>query len=336
MSAINAHIRGKKMPVQASTVRGGDGGELQGQVRVEENPIAITGSWLKVASVHDEDWREGEFLADPERFISTLRQRRNVKADLFTFSEKPTDPRPRYPYQYVWDSVAGIPNLTFNDWWTNRVSSDLRKDVRRSAKRGVEIRSVPFNDALVLGIMGIYNETPVRQGRKFRHYNESFADVKRENSTYLDRSEFLGAFHGEELVGFLKIVYVDRMARMMQIIAKDAYRGSRPMNALIAKAVECADTAGSVLLTYGKFVYSQGVDSVTAFKTRNGFENIAVPQYFIPLTAKGRLAMLLHLHRGLESWVPRPVRKVLKRTRLWLYERVHAGAHPQIETPTVE
>jgi hypothetical protein len=255
---------------------------------------------------------------------------------LFTFSERPIDPRPRYKYRYAWDSVAGIPNLTFDDWWTNRVSSDLRKDVRRSAKRGVEIRSVPFNDALVLGIMGIYNETPVRQGRLFRHYNKSFADVKRENSTYLERSEFLGAFHGEELVGFLKIVYVDRMARMMQIIAKDAYRGSRPMNALIAKAVERADAAGSALLTYGKFIYSQGADSVTAFKTRNGFENIAVPQYFIPLTAKGRLAMLLHLHRGLEWWLPRSVHRLLKRTRLWLYERVNRGAQAQIETRTVD
>ena len=308
--------------------------QLHAQGRLEDPPIAVRGSWLKVASVIDEDWREGEFSEDIDHIVKNLRHPRNMRADLFTFSEKPTDPQPHYPYPYVLDSVAGIPNLTFNDWWTNRVSSDLRKDVRRSAKRGIEIRSVSFTDALVLGIMEIYNETAIRQGRKFWHYGKSFADVKRENSTFLDRSEFLGAFHDGELVGFLKIVYVDRMARMMQILAKDAYRGSRPMNALIAKAVERAEAAGCVLLTYGKFTYSQGDDSVTAFKARNGFENIAVPQYFIPLTAKGRLAMLLNLHRGLKWWVPRWVHRRLKLLRLWVYEHQLTSARTQNNPPT--
>ena len=39
------------------------------------------------------------------------------------------------------------------------------------------------------GISNVYNETPIRQGRKFWHYGKSFDQVKAANATYLDRSE---------------------------------------------------------------------------------------------------------------------------------------------------
>jgi hypothetical protein len=135
------------------------------------------------------------------------------------------------------------------------------------------MRVIPFTDDFVRAIMDIYDETPVRQGRLFWHYHKNFDEAKRANATYLERSEFVGAYLGDELVGFLKIVYVDRIARLMQIIAKDANRGQRPTNALIAKAVELAAARGCSLLTFGKYRYSQGADGVTAFKSRNGQVN---------------------------------------------------------------
>jgi hypothetical protein len=290
-------------------------------LQVNGRTVIVSGRWLKVAYVHDEDWQEGDVVPTPDRFIASLRAHKGLGADLFTFTQKPTDPVPRYRYPFELDSVAAIPVTSYSDWWTNRVSTDLRNDVRKAAKRGLVVRVVPFTDDFVRAIKDIYDETPVRQGRLFWHYKKSFEEVKRANATYLERSEFVGAYVEDELVGFLKIVYVDRFARLMQIISKDTHRNRRPMNALIAKAVELIDAKGCSLLTYGKYRYAQGVDSVTAFKSRNGFEEILVPQYYVPLTAKGKFSLSLHLHHGVKALVPNSVRQTLKRVRLSLSQR---------------
>jgi len=292
-------------------------------VQIDGRTVIVTGRWLKLASVHDEEWEDGTVVPSPDGFIAKLLKHGVLGADLFTFTQKPTDPVPHHAYYFDWDSIAAIPVISYSDWWENRVSTDLRKDVRRAAKRGIAMRVIPFTDDFVRAIMDIYDETPVRQGRLFWHYHKNFDEAKRANATYLERSEFVGAYLGDELVGFLKIVYVDRIARLMQIIAKDANRGQRPTNALIAKAVELAAARGCSLLTFGKYRYSQGADGVTAFKSRNGFEEILVPKYFVPLTAKGKLMLLMRLHRGVKAFVPQSVRKTLKRLRLSL--QVRAG-----------
>jgi hypothetical protein len=286
---------------------------------VDGKTVIVTGRWLRVAAVKGEDWLEGEVVPSPDHFIANVREHKALGADLFTFSQKLTDPTPRFPFFFDWDSIAAVPTLSFSDWWTNRVSTDLRCDVRKAAKRGVVVRPVEFSDDLIRGIVGIYDESPVRQGRPFWHYKKGFDAVKLANASYLERSEFLGAFWGDELIGFLKIVYVDRFARLMQIISKDAHRNKRPLNALIAKAVEVCEARGCSHLTYGKYRYSQGADSVTAFKHRNGFEEILVPRYYVPLTTKGGLALRLRLHRGGRALVPDPVLRSLKRLRASIY-----------------
>jgi hypothetical protein len=283
--------------------------------QVNGKTVVVTGDWLKVASVKDEVWQEGIAVPVPGEFIAEIRRNKKLGADLFTFGGKLSSSVPRFPYHFEWDSVAAIPTSSFSDWWENRVSTDLRKDVRRSAKRGVAVRIVSYTDEFVRGIMGIYDETPVRQGGRFWHYKKSFESVKVSNSTYLERSTFLGAFFGEELIGFLKMVFVDDLACLMQIISKDAHRDKRPMNALIAKAVEVCEAHGCTHLTYGKYQYPQGPDSLTAFKHRNGFEEILVPKYYVPLTMEGKLALFLHLHHGVRALVPRRVQRVLKRIK---------------------
>jgi hypothetical protein len=288
-------------------------------VRVEGRAVIVQGGWLKLAAIQDEDYQEGELVADPERFVAGLRSCRDVRADIFTFSQKPTNPAPQFSYSYEWESVAAIPVASFSDWWTNFVSSDLRKDVRRAAKRGVVVRQVSFDDEFVKGIVDIYDETPVRQGRPFWHYKKGFEAVKHETGTYLERSDFLGAFVGEELIGFLKVVYVDRMARLLQIISKAAHQDKRPMNALIAKAVELCEQKHCSHLTYGKYRYDGLDSSLTAFKHRNGFQEILVPKYYVPLTIKGDLALRLQLQGGFKTLIPRPVRKSLVRARSVVY-----------------
>ena len=63
----------------------------------------------------------------------------------------------------------------------------------------------------------------------------------------------------------------------------------RPNNALIAKAVEICATEGKSHFIYGSYVYYDPNSSLTEFKRRNGFEPVALPRYFIPLTLKGKL-----------------------------------------------
>ncbi len=290
-------------------------------VEIDGRTVIVAGKWLKVAEVRGEEWLQGEVVPNPTSFIETLRGRRFLGVDIFTFSQKITDLTPRFPFSHEWESVAAIRVESFSEWWTNRVSSDLRQDVRKAKKLGVVVRPVAFTDGFIRGIMAIYDESPMRQGRPFWHYRKGFDAVKQDNASYPDRSEFLGAYLGEELIGFLKIVYVDRVARLMQILSKDAHRQKRPMNALVAAAVEACEAKGCDYLTYGHYRYPQGADSVTAFKHRNGFEEFLVPRYYVPLTIQGWLALRLRLHHGARAWVPGSVLRLLKQLRASLYRR---------------
>lgn len=282
--------------------------------------IVVTGRWLRIAAVRDEEWQEGRARLSPGAIVEALRSRhQGLEADIFTFSQPLDDRIPHHPYRCEWDSWAAIPLTTYDDWWTGRVSTDLRKNVRRAHKVGVVVQESEFNDVLVRGIKRIYDETPVRQGKPFWHYKKELDVVKSENSTYLDRSTFLVAFFGDEIVGFIKIVWADVHAHLMQILALDEHRDKRPVNALIAKAVEVATSRGALFLTYGNYHYAQGADSLNEFKRRNGFEEILVPRYFAPLTTQGRLALQMRFHRGIRGLAPPPVLRLLKRIRANFY-----------------
>jgi len=197
---------------------------------------------------------------------------------------------------------------------------ESRKNVRRAAKRGVAVKGARFDDEFVKGIQRIYNETPIRQGRRFWHFGKDFDTVKRENATYLERSEFLGAYLNEELIGFIKIIYVDRIATLIQIISRNEHQDKRPVNALLAKAVEACEKKGISFLLYGKYVYDSNERSpLTEFKRRNGFEEIRCPRYFVPLSAKGSLAIKCGLHKGAKGVIPGPVFNLLRRLRSEFY-----------------
>jgi Acetyltransferase (GNAT) family len=323
IAASRVPSRGMSMPLPSPTTNSVEISVKGKWVRVPAlhvsgKTIVVTGRWLKVAAVKSEEWQEGEVALPPEQFFAHAQQLKDLGADMFTFSQKETDPTPRFPFYHEWDSIAAIPVVSFSEWWSKRVPYRLRQDVKRAARLGVVVRHCPFTDDFVRAIMDIYDETPVRQGRPFWHYKKSFDAVKLDNSSYLERSDFLGAFLGDELIGFIKVVYVNRVARMLQILAKDAHRDKRPMNALIAKAVELCEQRGCSHLVYGNYRYAQGADSLSAFKHRNGFEEILVPRYYVPLTTTGRLALRLRLHRGAKELVPGPILQALRRIRAFM------------------
>jgi hypothetical protein len=289
--------------------------------RVNNQKVIVTGTWLKIAGVKDEGLLEGEPVDDPGPFLAGVRKS-GLKADLFTFCRKPGSKSGNYPYRTELDNSAVIPLTTFAGWW-EKLSQETRRNVRKAEKGGVTVKSVPFNDELVRGIVEIYNETPVRQGRRFWHYGKGFDDLKKENATYLERSEFIGAYLDNELIGFIKLVYVDKLASIIHILSRNAHNDKRPTNALIAKAVELASARGCTGLAYCKYVYGKNDFSpLTEFKRRNGFQKVEFPRFYVPLTLKGRLVLILKLHHGLREVLPRRLASFLVNTRAKLLQNM--------------
>jgi hypothetical protein len=283
--------------------------------------IVVTGKWIRIAEVKDQDVMEGVIVEDPGSFIIKLKESK-LKADVFTFAQRPPHITPKYDYHWEWDNWAAIPTTSFKDWWEN-LPQVSRKNVRRAGRRGVVVKIVPFDDNLVNGVHKMYNHTPVRDGRLFWHFGKNFETVRRELGTYLDRSEFIGAYWDEELIGFIKMVYVDEVAMLMHIISMNEHYDKRPMNALIAKAAELCEQKGISHLIYGQFIYgNKRRSSLVEFKRRNGFAQINFPRYYIPLTVKGELFIRLRLYRGLSGLIPEPILQPLLSFRAWYYTKI--------------
>ena len=182
-------------------------------IEVAGKPIQVRGSVLRLARLDAEKFF---FLDDPEPVIEGLR-RSDERIDMFTFIQKVTERTPKYSYFMEWDNLAVLPISTFNNWWEKQIGFKARNKAKQAEKRGVVTREVPFSEELVRGICDIYNETPIRQGRKFSHFGKDLRTVYQEEATYLDRSVFLGAYLDGKLIGFTKILWdSDRSQRSTQ------------------------------------------------------------------------------------------------------------------------
>jgi hypothetical protein len=297
-------VRGKRRHVPAAAVSG--------------KPVIVTGRFLRVARIHDVEFNEDAAIGDPADFIAQLR-RSGLRADILTFPQKIYEGQPQHRLPFDWDNAAVAPCGDYEQWW-NGLPQEARKNVRRAGKRGVTVDVAPFDDALVRGIKAIYDETPIRQGRRFWHFGKDVETIRAENSSYLDRAEFIGAYHEGELIGFVKFVRVGRLAVVMQILSKAAHYDKRPMNALLARAMEVCHGKGIDYLVYSKFTYGNKKDDMTEFKRRNGFVQMDYPRYFVPLTLRGKVAVALKLHRGLLGLLPARAIEVLGRTRSRVFD----------------
>src|SRR3974390_3457421 len=119
-----------------------------------------------------------EFLERPEEVLADLRKSRRG-GDIFTFIQRLPDTTPRYGYRMEWDNVAALPISTFDTWWNHQIDGKTRNMVRRAEKKGISIREVPFGESLVRGIKNIYDECPVRQGRRFQHYQKDLDTIRK-------------------------------------------------------------------------------------------------------------------------------------------------------------
>jgi hypothetical protein len=289
-------------------------------VEVGGRTVVVTGRFLRIARIHDSGFVEGQDIEDPGEFLAQLR-RSGIAADVLTFAQRIGQETPKYPYRFDWDNAAVASTVSYDQWWSG-LPQVVRKNVRRAAKRGVSVRVATFDDRLIQGIKAIYDEAPVRQGRRFWHFGKDLATVRADNSSYLDRSDFIGAYCDDELIGFMKCVYVNDTAVVMQILTKASHNDKRPMNALIAKAVEVCHQKGCVRLVYSKFTYGKKKQSdIAEFKRRNGFVQANFPKYYVPLTLKGRLGLALGMHRGVVELLPSGIINVLLSVRSRVLER---------------
>lgn len=293
-------------------------------VKVDNDIVVTTGRWIRMAAVHDEEWSETE-VGDPGRYIEVLKSRpgQGKRADIFTFTQKPSAVEKRYPYPCEDQSVAAIRLQSFKGWWES-LPQESRKNVRRAQKRGVVVKVVEFNEDLIRGIMEVNNDSPVRQGQRNLHYNKSYEQVRRDHAAFVDRSDFICAYYENGVIGFLKIVYRQEVASILQLTPMASHSDKRPANAMLAKAIEQCEARGIAYVTYGLFNYgNKGNTSLREFKVRNGFEEMLVPRYYVPLTNWGRVCVRLKLYRGLLGILPRNIIVALVKARGNVYKIRH-------------
>lgn len=291
---------------------------------VNGKDIRTRGRLVRIGFLDGEGY---QFLENPEALLEELR-RAGMRVDIFTFIQKMSDLSPKYSYRMELDNMAALRVTSFDNWMKHQIDFKVRNKVRKAAKNGVVVQEVPFDDALVRGICGIYNESPIRQGKRFWHYGKDLDNVRRMNGTFLGQSIFIGAFFHDELIGFVKLVHdEDRgQAGLMQIVSMIRHRDKAPSNALIAQAVQSCAERGIRYLWYANFSYGKKQrDGLTDFKRHNGFEKVEVPRYYVPLTATGRLAIRWGLQHGIIERIPEPIGNTYRRLRSFWYARRFPG-----------
>jgi hypothetical protein len=299
---------------------------MNSSIKIGDREIRIQGKLLRSARILGDKYK---FLDDPEPVIEGLRKC-GERIDLFTFIQRLPETEPKYRYPMEWDNFAALPITTFDNWWTKQIGFKARNKAKQAEKKGVVIREVPFDDALVKGIWEVYNECPIRQGKPFGHYGKDIETVRKIESPFLDSCVFIGAFLGDQMIGFIKLVWDETrtQAGLMNIVSMVGQRDKAPSNALIAHAVRACADRGIQYLVYSNFSYGKKERSTLSdFKENNAFQKIDIPRYFVPLTLAGQAALGMRLHQGLAQFVPEPVLEQLREFRKsWYSRKFHSEA----------
>jgi hypothetical protein len=275
-------------------------------VEVNGQNFIISGKMLKTANLGEEGALWLEDVDDPETVIAVLKSC-PAKIDMLRFWQRIPESEAKFQYYKEWRYIAALPISTYEHWCQKQVNRNVRRNIKKASAQGVVVSEVPFTDDLARGIMGVFNQSPVRRGKPFWHYGKDFETVKREMGQDMKESIFIAAHYQGELIGIIKLYFADRYAMVTLILDKTAHRDKAPMNGMIAKAVEICAARGVPFMTYT--VWRRGTQR--EFLERNGFTRIPVPEYFIPLSWRGRLALLLRLHRGPRGLLP-------EKTLVWL------------------
>ncbi len=283
-------------------------------VSVRGIDVQIEGSLMRIARLEREKY---EMLTEPELLLDGLRNS-GVRVDLLTFVQALPETEPKYTYPMEWDNLAVLPVSTFEEWFTKQIRFAPRGRVRQAEKKGVTVREVPFDDSLVRGIWEVYNESPVCQGKRSRHYGSDLQSIRKKEATFPEKSVFIGAFLGGEMIGFLRMVVDElrKQSRLIEFMSMVRYRDKCPSNALIAQCVRSCAERGVRFLIYERFAYGKkAADGLSQFKEVNGFGRVDIPRYYVPLTYFGSLAYRVGLHRNLADHLPESLAGRMRQAR---------------------
>jgi hypothetical protein len=278
------------------------------RVNIAGQTYALSTGLVSTLSLEDE-WYED--VRDPAMVIEAFKNNKGFRPDLFTFWQRPPDLQPKYSYRFEWEELALLPVQSYEYWFNKQIKSRTRGLIRKAEKDGIETRETEYDDEFVRGMTSIFNETPVRQGKRFWHYGKDFQTVKRQFGRFIHREVMIAAYYEGEMIGFIMLGNAGRFGLTGQIISTVKHRDKGTNNALIAKAVQVCEQRKLPALVY--LFWSN--DSLAEFKRRCGFERTQVPRYFVPLTPKGGLALKLGVHRGWKALMPEGLRSALKSWR---------------------
>lgn len=248
-----------------------------------------------------------------DRFLEKLKDR---GVDIFTFLERKwcyTISNPSETWLKANDNVGLLQITNYEDWLKN-IGKKTRNMIRKAEKSGARTIVAEPNEKLAEGIWKIYNETPIRQERGFPHYGVPLEEVRR--AVLLSRnSTFIAAYFGDELAGFIQLVHGDDVTIISQILSLQKYWDKAVNNALVAKAVETCASKGIRWLMYGRMGNHPSLDN---FKINNGCVKFDLTRYYVPLTAKGKTATYLGLHREIKDVLPQPIKYHLFPVYNWM------------------
>ncbi len=290
-------------------------------LRICDRDIKIRGNLLRIATVEGDNFL---FLDDPRPLVEGLKNS-GTRIDHFTFMQRLPETTPKYDYPMEWDNFAALPISTFDHWWTKVLGFKGRNKAKQAEKKGVKVREIGFDEALVHGIWKIYNECPIRQGKRFPHYGMTLESIRPYAGTFLENSIFIGAFLEDEMIGFAKLTIDETrtQAGLMHIVSMIQHRDKSPTNALIVQAVKSCAERNIPYLVYSKFAYgNKKSDSLSDFKERNGFQRIDIPRYYVPITRLGDLAFRMRMHHRLIERLPEPLIERLRNYRAAWYDKV--------------
>ena len=266
---------------------------------VDNKEIVITGKLIKIAKIKEE-WYED--IENPSLFVERFKKN-NVKADIFSFWQRLPENKPKYNYYMEWDSIAVLPITSFKNWFEKQINSKSRKHIRQAQKKDVIIMGTIFDDEFIKGMVNVFNETPIRQGKPFWHYGLGFNEVKQVFSQNIHREDIVGAYYNGELIGFIMLAHADKYSMFTQIISKIEHLDKSPNYALMAKAIEICESKKTPYLIFGYWPRT----SLADFKRYNAFEKIDLPRYYVPLTMKGKIALKLYLLHGIAGVLPEKI-----------------------------
>jgi len=224
------------------------------------------------------------------------------KVDIYTFIERcwccPIV-NPSRKWLKVSDNIA-LATISSYDEWLSQIGKKTRNMIRKAEKAGMKTCPVVPSEEIVEGIWKIFNETPMRQGRLFPHYGKTLEEV-REMVFYPVDGVFIVAYLGDEMVGFIHLLFGDQIGVISQILSVQKYRDKAVNNVLVAKAIEICAQRQIQWVMYGRVGNHPSLDK---FKESNGFVKYPLVRYFLVLTRKGKFAATLGLQRELKDRLP--------------------------------